>query len=199
MWTEIFIPYKTITKINLFESFRIIIIIPRKTEELRLFSKVLILFFATKQHQLGQDGLWEMSLPWFLPNLSCPNGDGLESLNLYQYQSLTCQWEALSPWAGFHWSSGYWSTELGQVQAGMGNTPRNGDRRLHFVTARGDKTRRERSVPHKGNCNTAGAILHTVCSSACQGTAISVSVDVQEQETFPKHNWRLTNNFRSLC
>lgn len=85
------------------------------------------------------------------------------------------------------------------MQAGKGNTSRNGGRCLHFVTARGDKARRERSVPHRGNCNTAGAILYTLCSSACHGTAISVSVDVQEQETLPKHNWRLTNNFRSLC
>lgn len=52
---------------------------------------------------------------------------------------------------------------------------------------------------HRGNCNIARAILHRVCSSACQDTAISVSVDVQEQATSPKSNWRLTNNFRSLC
>lgn len=58
--------------------------------------------------------------------------------------------------------------------------------------------RKERSVLHRGNCNTARAILRPVCSSACQDRAISVSVDVQEQVTLPKHNWRLTNNFSSL-
>lgn len=45
---------------------------------------------------------------------------------------------------------------------------------------------------NRGNCNTARAILRPVCSSACQDRAISVSVDVQEQVTLPKHNWRLT-------
>lgn len=59
--------------------------------------------------------------------------------------------------------------------------------------------RRERFVLHRGNCNIASAILHAVCSSACQDIAISVSCDVQEQVTLPKHNWRLTNKFRSLC
>lgn len=78
-------------------------------------------------------------------------------------------------------------------------TSRGGGRHLHFATERGDKTTRKRFMLHRGNCNIARAILHTVCSSACQDTAISVSVDVQERVTLPKHNWRLTNNFRSLC
>lgn len=194
-WTENSIPYKTKktrAKINLFEPFRIIILIPSRREELRLFSEVLILFFATKQDQLGKRDSEEWAfLGTFQTEMESLNPTAAPKPHLSMRSSFSLSRFSLEFRILIHWA-GSGAGRDGEYMEEWGQGP-------PFCNCKGRQNKEGRSVAHRGNCNTARAILHTVCSSACQGTAISVFVDVQEQETLPKHNWRLTNNFRSLC